>query len=118
MIVYYDSHCKLCTRTAAVWKKLDWRHKLIFQSFREQNNYPPEMEKEIHIKKNGKWKKGYPAVIAISKTLPLFWPAVPFLYIGKWLGIGSIIYKTIAKNRSFFPVGQCEDGKCNLPPKK
>jgi len=115
MIVYYDSHCKLCTRTAKIWRKLDWRRQLIFHSFRDMKDYPPVMELELHIKKNGKWQKGYPAIISIAKALPLFWPFLPFMYIAKWLGLGNRIYKVVAKNRTFFPVGQCENGVCELP---
>jgi len=115
MIVFYDSYCKLCTRTAAVWKKLDWRKKLVFQSFRDLPDYPSAMEKEMHVKHADKWYKGFPAVLIISRTLPAIWPISPFLYIAKWLGLGNIIYRKIANNRTLLPVGKCENGACELP---
>jgi len=114
MIVYYDSYCKLCTRTAYIWKKFDWRKKLVFLSFRDLPQYPEAMETEMHVEKDGVWHKGFDAVIAVCKQLPLTWPLVPFLHVLNWLHLGPIIYKKIASSRKLFPVGSCVDGACSI----
>jgi len=117
MIVYYDSFCKLCTNSSTIWKKLDWRNKLTFHSFRDLDNYPVEMEKSLHIQKGKKWYKGYSAIIQIAKTLPLLWVFLPFLYLFKLIGIGDMVYKVIAKNRKLVPVNQCKNkDSCQITP--
>ncbi|WP_010649666.1 thiol-disulfide oxidoreductase DCC family protein [Oceanobacillus massiliensis] len=117
MIVYYDSYCKICTNSSTVWKKLDWRKKLTFDSFRTMQNYPPAMEKSLHVQHNGKWFNGYSAIIEIAKMLPLLWIFVPFMYLFKFIGLGDVIYKLVAKNRKLVPVNQCKDGEsCQINP--
>ncbi|WP_165767894.1 thiol-disulfide oxidoreductase DCC family protein [Virgibacillus indicus] len=111
MIVYYDSYCKMCTASSTIWRKLDWRKKLSFESFRLLQDYPKEMEKSLHVNHEGHWYNGYTAIIQIAKMLPLLWIILPFLYLFKWLGLGDFIYEKIAKNRKLVPVNQCKDGE-------
>ncbi|MGJ9458625.1 thiol-disulfide oxidoreductase DCC family protein [Oceanobacillus sp. CF4.6] len=117
MIVYYDSYCKICTNSSTIWKRLDWRNKLTFDSFRNMKDYPLEMEKSLHVKYNNRWYKGYSAIIQIAKVLPLLWILVPFMYIFKFIGLGDTIYKLVANNRKLVPVNQCADGEsCQINP--
>ena len=111
MIIYYDSYCKMCTASSTIWKKIDWRNKLVFQSFRELQTYPKEMEKSLHAEHKGTWYNGYNAIIQIVKLLPLLWIFLPFMYLFKWLGMGDSIYKKIAENRKLVPVNQCREGE-------
>ncbi|WP_156290523.1 thiol-disulfide oxidoreductase DCC family protein [Oceanobacillus salinisoli] len=115
MIVYYDSYCKLCTTSSTVWGKLDWKNKLSFESFRHLKDYPIEMEKSLHVFHNGKWYKGYDAIIQIAKILPLLWLLIPAMYLFKILGLGDVIYNQIAKKRKLVPVNQCHPGEsCHI----
>ncbi|MFD1040054.1 thiol-disulfide oxidoreductase DCC family protein [Virgibacillus byunsanensis] len=114
MVVYYDSYCKFCKTSATLWTKIDWAKKLTFNSFRTLEDYPKEMEKELHVAYNGKWYRGYNALIQIAKMLPLMWPALPFMYLFKWIGLGNFLYRKIAENRKLVPVGQCDDDSCEL----
>ncbi|WP_165769136.1 thiol-disulfide oxidoreductase DCC family protein [Virgibacillus profundi] len=117
MIIFYDSYCKMCTTSSILWKKIDWRNKLSFESFRLLMDYPEEMEKSLHVKHRGQWFQGYNALIEIAKLLPLIWVLLPFMYIFKWVGLGDYIYKKIAANRKLVPVNQCGDS-CMINPEK
>ncbi|WP_249869967.1 thiol-disulfide oxidoreductase DCC family protein [Oceanobacillus saliphilus] len=118
MIIYYDSYCKICTNSSTIWKKLDWKNKLTFDSFRNIKDYPPEMEKSLHVFHNHRWYKGYSAIIQIAKMLPLLWVFVPLLYLFKLIGFGDFIYKLVAKNRKLVPVNHCSEGEsCQINPR-
>ncbi|MBP1968299.1 putative DCC family thiol-disulfide oxidoreductase YuxK [Virgibacillus natechei] len=110
MIVYYDSFCKICTSSSTIWKKLDWRNKLSFHSFRKLHHYPKDMEKQLYVQQADHWYKGYNALIEIAKLLPLIWVFLPFIYLFKWVGLGDFIYRKIANNRKLVPVNQCKNG--------
>ena len=114
MIIYYDSHCSMCKASKAVWKRADWRKKLVFQSFREVPSYPEAMEKSLHVSHKGKWSLGYQALIEIAKQIPFMWIALPFMYPVKWLGLGEKMYQLIANNRKIMPVNQCNENKCRI----
>ncbi|MFD1363391.1 thiol-disulfide oxidoreductase DCC family protein [Lentibacillus salinarum] len=114
MIVYYDSYCKLCTHSSVFWKKIDWRNRLRYSSFRDLENYPKAMAEKLHVYDRGQWFQGYDAIIAISKKLPPLWPILPILYVFKWVGLGELMYNTIAKNRKLVPVKQCGDDGCRI----
>lgn len=110
MIIYYDSHCKMCVNSSTVWQKLDKGNKLRFESFRDLDHYPSEMEESLHVYTENKWFQGYTAIIEIVKKLPVLWVLLPFLVFGKWIGLGDTIYQWVAKNRKLIPVNQCKDG--------
>lgn len=114
MIIYYDSLCKMCTSSSIFWKKIDWKTRLTFESFRTIENYPKEMEESLHVYHRDKWHKGFHAIIEISKKLPLLWVFLPFMYFLKWIGLGDFIYKKIAKNRKLVPVNQCDHNGCRI----
>ncbi|MGY0692144.1 thiol-disulfide oxidoreductase DCC family protein [Virgibacillus sp. FSP13] len=118
MIVFYDSFCSMCRNSSIIWKKFDWNNHLIFESFRDLENYPKAMEENLHVKENGKWYVGFTALIQIAKHLPLLWILVPFLYFFKIIGLGDFIYKKVAANRKLIPVNQCDDKGCQLPTNK
>ncbi|MFC3039946.1 thiol-disulfide oxidoreductase DCC family protein [Virgibacillus xinjiangensis] len=117
MIIYYDSYCRLCTASSSLWKKLDWRNKLTFQTFRALEDYPAEMEKSLHVQHKGQWSKGYQAIIEIAKLLPALWILLPFLHLFKWLGLGDYIYGKIASHRRLVPVDQCQGDACRIDTK-
>ncbi|WP_077325679.1 thiol-disulfide oxidoreductase DCC family protein [Virgibacillus siamensis] len=114
MIIFYDSFCKLCTQTSKVWKKFDWQNQLTFNSFRSLDDYPAAMEEYLHVLHKGIWYQGFDAVLQISKVLPVLWLALPVLYIGKWLGLGDLIYDKVAANRNIIPINQCKEDGCRI----
>lgn len=107
MIIYYDSYCKLCTKSSIIWKKFDWFGRVKFISFRTLRNYSKDMEQKLHIYSNNQWYIGYEALIHISKALPIIWPFLPVMYFIKWIGLGDFLYSKIAQSRTIIPVNQC-----------
>jgi len=63
----------------------------------------------IQVIKNGTiQKEGMDALLLISFDLPLLWIFIPFFWLSIKLGLGSMIYDWIARNRLLFPVpGYC-----------
>ena len=60
----------------------------------------------------GEIQFGYDFYVLLSKKVALLWIAYPFLYLGKVLGIGKVIYRKIASRRiEYF-------GVCTIPTKK
>ncbi|MFD2761961.1 thiol-disulfide oxidoreductase DCC family protein [Lentibacillus juripiscarius] len=114
MIIYFDSYCKLCTKSSLFWKKADWFHHLKFSSFRDLDNYPEAMAETLHVYDRGQWFQGFQAIISVTKKLPALWVLVPFLYGVKWIGLGDYLYKKIARNRKLIPVRQCDQGTCGI----
>src|SRR5690625_5200421 len=88
MIVYYDGQCDLCIRIVTLCQKLYSHKKISYISFHKLRNYPREMEEELHVKSNGKMYKGFHALIIIARAIPLFWLAVPLMYILKGVHLG------------------------------
>jgi|SRR5690625_909734 len=117
MYVYYDSFCTLCTKNARIWKKIDWFNKLKLISFRSLNDYPQQMEEQLHVFAKGRWYVGFTAFIQIVKALPLLWICLPFMYLAKWCRLGDAIYEKVAKWR-FHIFGQYCSGQCAINYKK
>jgi hypothetical protein len=57
---------------------------------------------------------GFPALVAIARVLPPLRPVWPLLVVAHWLGVGSMVYEWVARNRKIIPVGSCEDGACPI----
>jgi predicted DCC family thiol-disulfide oxidoreductase YuxK len=108
----------MCTKSSTIWKKFDLNNRLMFKSFRDLEHYPKAMEESLHVNHKGEWFSGYDALIQITKQLPLLWMVLPFMHVFKRLGLGDAIYKKIAQKRKLVPVHQCQDGVCQIQPKK
>jgi len=120
-IVFYDGTCPFCVYSARNLKKMDWMNKLnILDLFTpgllEKYNIPLEKAiNRIQVVKNGNVRKeGMDAVLLISFDLPLLWIFIPFFWLSIKLGLGSMIYDWIARNRFLFPV----PGYCPIPDAK
>jgi|SRR5690625_3058245 len=109
MEVYYDGYCQICIRLAKFLRKVDLFKQLHLISFRTLTNYPEAMEGEIHVYDKGKLYKGFDGLLAITRKLPLFWLAVPGLYVLKWLTLGDFFYEKIARARNRFFKTTCDD---------
>lgn len=124
MIVFYDGWCPLCQKTKVQIKKYDLFNIVEFQSFRNTDvlhkyNLNSELAaRRMHSKTlNNKVVSGIDSFIDMSKRIPVAWPFVPILILGKWLKIGNLIYNYVADNRKIIPVNQCNDNLCNIPSK-
>ena len=60
----------------------------------------------------GRVVSGYDFYIGVSRDVVLLWPAYPMLLMGKWLGLGAVVYGWIARRR------QALFGVCTRPSRK
>ena len=120
MIVFYDGWCPLCRASVASALKLDWFSLIRFVSFREPGIIEQygldadKVERRMHSTADGRrFAEGIDAVIQMASRLLPLWPAVPFLLLARWLGIGQRAYDFIAARRTIIPTGGC-DKHCSL----
>ena len=65
---------------------------------------------------SGQVTRGFGAVRALARTLPLMWPARPLLWLLDRVGLGERAYDWLAARRTIVPDGRaCSDGACALP---
>jgi len=126
LIIIYDGHCVLCTRTVARLMKL--RTNSVIESIPLQdertikllpNGYgQDQLNKEIHVidMSNGHIVRGADAVVYVMTRLPSFrLVSVMYRIPGmKWLA--SHIYRWIAKHRYelFGKTDECDSGHCRI----
>lgn len=122
VIIFYDSHCPVCSKSMRFLSKLDRGRKLRYESIRDNQvleRYAidkTEAEKRMHTftLKDNQMEKGIFSVQRIVKQLPLFWIAVPILQLSIWAGLGSPLYDWLASRRTILPVGGCEGDRCTI----
>ncbi|HWH71558.1 MAG TPA: DUF393 domain-containing protein [Candidatus Sulfotelmatobacter sp.] len=119
MVVYFDGWCPICRAARDRLAHLDRGRRLQFRSARDpaaiaETGLPAEtLASSLHVRTaDGRMVSGFPALVAIARTLPPLWPVWPFMVIAGWLGIGARVYAWVARNRRIVPVGACEDGAC------
>jgi predicted DCC family thiol-disulfide oxidoreductase YuxK len=123
-LVLYDGLCRLCQKSVAVLKRLDWCKQLAFQDARDEERLPamtpplvPErLMEEMHVVTPDR-RRAYPGFEAfrwMAWRLPLLLPFAPFLYLPGVPAIGTAVYRWVARNR--FKLVPCHDGQCELPP--
>jgi predicted DCC family thiol-disulfide oxidoreductase YuxK len=125
-VVLFDGDCAFCQRSVAILRKLDWFHRLHFQSARDLSAIPEnranldaeKMLLEMHVLLPDRQRSyaGFKAFRWMAGRLPALWLAWPFLYIPGVPFIGQKIYLWVAKNR--FQLVPCHDGQCALPPRR
>ncbi len=126
LIIIYDGHCVLCTRTVSRLMKLRTIspiQSIPLQDIRVATLLPEgydqdRLNKEIHVldMSNGRVIKGADAIVYIMTKLPSLRP-VSFIYHVpgmKWLA--SRIYQWIAKRRYdlFGKTDECDSGHCSI----
>lgn len=126
LIVIYDGHCVLCTRTVSRLMKL--RTTSSIESMPLQDNRVvtllpvdydrDQLDKEIHVMdmSNGRIIRGADAIVYIMTKLPSL-RLVSFMYHVpgmKW--VASRIYRWIAKRRYdlFGKTDECDSGYCSI----
>ncbi len=118
LAVAFDDSCNLCDRTVQFVRRVDVfdRAKLMPASQNKEwlskqgVTYKAAME-DLHgiDTRRGTIAKGYDFYIALTQHLVLLWPLYPILMLGKWVGIGPVIYRFIAtRRRALF-------GVCTVP---
>lgn len=112
--ILYDDYCNLCKNAIGFFKTLDFNHSLQFLPASKNKNLAEQYnvsDNELYLFMNGVYNnqivRGYDLYLLIFRYNPLYWPLLPFMYLGKWTTIGPWIYKWIAQNR-YKLFGTCE----------
>jgi predicted DCC family thiol-disulfide oxidoreductase YuxK len=120
--VLYDGQCKLCQKSVALLKRLDWFGTLRYQDARDLEHLPvsatpldpARLMEEMHVlTPDGRGLyHGFAALRWLAWRLPLLWPIAPLLYIPGVPSLGQRLYLWIARNR--FRLVPCHGGVCNI----
>ncbi|HEV3236312.1 MAG TPA: DUF393 domain-containing protein [Gemmataceae bacterium] len=123
-LVLYDGQCRLCLKSVAALRRLDWLHRLHLQNARDLDSLPrrdpplvPEqLLEQMHLLPPGGRRvyRGFEAFRWMAWRLPLLWPLAPFLYLPGMKPLGQHAYLWVARNR--FRLVPCHGGVCTLPP--
>jgi predicted DCC family thiol-disulfide oxidoreductase YuxK len=121
-VVLYDGACAFCRRSVRLLGRLDWRHRLRFQSARDVDHLPPtatpldprRLLEELHVvTPDGKRvSAGFRAFRWLAWRLPLTLPLAPLLYVPGVPWVGAKVYRWVARNR--FALVPCAGGACRL----
>lgn len=118
--VFYDSDCRLCTRTMTVIGWLDWLASLDYRGIEEaarseelpEGVSPDELRREMHVSlPDGRCRTGFFAYRAMLPHLPLLWPFLPLAYLPGASRVGRRVYEAISRRRR----RGCESGRCRYP---
>lgn len=103
--VYYDGDCRLCRRTVAVLKLLDWSRGCSWVAYQSLNCPPDGLtwedlnEAVILESPSGKYFHGYFAFRELAGLLPLLSPLAPILHIPYVTCKGTRMYRWVAAHR-------------------
>src|SRR5438067_9796563 len=122
-VVLYDGMCAFCRRSVRVLKALDWLDRLRCQDARAAAHLPAcevpldprRLLEEMHVVTPDRERAfaGYRALRWLAWRLPPAWPVAPLLYLPGVAGLGSRLYRWIARHR--FDLVPCDHGACQLP---
>lgn len=116
-VFFYDGDCALCSAAAGKLKRLDKGQRIQLYSIAEQSaldRYGVDgqaAQKQAHLwlplaeqkasqgTQQGETLAGAAALLQIARTLPLLWPAVPFLWLSLRLGFAQPLYEALARRR-------------------
>ncbi|HXU69221.1 MAG TPA: DCC1-like thiol-disulfide oxidoreductase family protein [Polyangia bacterium] len=124
ILLYIDGHCAHCRRAGEALRRLDRGGQLTIRSFRHHADYArfgisaDALERRMHavILATGEVARGFGAVQALARTMPLLWPARPLLWLIDRAGLGERAYDWLAARRTIVPDARaCSDGACALP---
>src|SRR5947209_7948547 len=89
-VVLYDGNCRLCQKSLAVLKRLDWLGRLSYADARQpelpESAVPLDRERlleEMHVLTPDRRRAfaGYAAYRWLARQLPVGWPVLPLLYL-------------------------------------
>ena len=117
LFVAYDDRCNLCDRTINVIRFLDIFGRVELKPVSENQEWLREMDIDptralsdlygVETTDGNRTTYGYDFYITLTRNIFLLLPAYPFLIVGKWIGIGPMIYRYIADRRTKL-FGVCE----------
>jgi len=112
--LYLDGGCGTCRRTGRLLRALDRSRRLRITSFRTDDSFrlsglaSADLEREVHLVRDGRAFRGYEAVFQVALSLVPLWPAVPVLWLLGVSGIGPWLYGRVADGRKVAEDGwQC-----------
>ena len=106
--VLYDDKCNLCDKTIRFLNIIDFTDTISFLPISKHSDQAltigttkEKLYENIYSwnDKTNKIHKGYDFYLHVSKTLPLLWLLYPLVLTFKYLKIGPVLYKYIAKRR-------------------
>jgi predicted DCC family thiol-disulfide oxidoreductase YuxK len=103
----YDGTCKLCVRTIAPLRALDW---FGLVTWKDGSGAGPMTEMTASDAR-GSWG-GYDAFRRLAAALPLLWPAVILMRLPGVRPVGTRIYRYVAEHRG--TNGSCGVDTCSL----
>ncbi|MDI3328503.1 MAG: DUF393 domain-containing protein [Alicyclobacillaceae bacterium] len=126
LTVFVDGHCRFCRRTGQWIRRLDWLGLFQVLSYRDGASYVryglnmEAVDREIHVVKRQGGRvtvyRGFDAVMAIIRHVPLLWPLLPVVGLLRGLGLGPRLYRWLADHRVFIAGAQaCREGLCASP---
>ncbi len=114
-VVLYDGSCGFCRDTVFVLMTLDHLRRLTFidlhaPAARKVKSVPARkiLMQELHVRRNGRWTKGFFAFRTLASDLPVLWMLDPFLWLPGVDAVGVRVYRMIAGRRS------CTSGACRM----
>ncbi len=100
MRVLIDGECPYCRALGRALKALDLGKALRVEPLQEAQDLPQAaLRQALHVLEGGRTHRGYAALLALSRRLPLLWPLYPFLLPLVPLGIGERLYRFLARRR-------------------
>lgn len=115
----YDNWCPRCTRFARFVKAIDWFNWLKPVELRPLNSTQfIELDKSLATKEmasyaQGKWHYGFVSIFHIALRTPIFWLICPIIAVFHYTGIGELLYKKLAVERSVIPL-HCQEESCDF----
>ena len=109
MYLVYDGNCKLCRRTVASFRVFDLLNRVTYINALDRESLEKHqltsldsgaLMRDMHVIVGSQTWKGFAAYREWMKRFPVFWFAVPFLYLGAVIQIGQGIYRQIADSRT------------------
>lgn len=100
MRVLIDGACPLCRALGRGLKALDLGGTLRVEALQEARDLPQaELLQALHVLEGKRVHRGYAALLALARRLPLLWPLYPFLLLLVPFGVGEGLYRFLAQRR-------------------
>jgi len=118
----YDGRCRFCRSQIAILRWCDITGRLQFTSLHDASvarDFPEipyeDLLKQMYlVSRTGQARGGAVAVRALTRKLPLLWPAAVLLHLPGSLPLWSSLYAFVARHRLKI-AGSCDDGTCRIP---
>ncbi len=100
MRVLIDGACPYCRALGRTLEALDLGGTLQVVPLQEASGLDPKaLLEELHVLEGDRTHRGYAALLALARRLPLLWPLYPVLLLLVPFGTGERLYRFLAKRR-------------------